>query len=555
MEKLRLLDLANNPFFAFLFFLSLGIFSFFVLASGISLTLLMQFLAILVLLLIVSLKFILPKLQQPQKIIAWVFGLLLVVLFVYFLIFSTGGLGSPFLILTHFLSIGLAFLLSPQLAVSFISATVLLVIGDLKIDQSAVTFLTQTPFAAFLYFVAYIALIPFSYILAKEYKVKEEWAQILEKQIATSKTQEEELLKNITDAVIVLDNKFNLVYQNQSTMGLLGYGKEILGQDFFKFFSFKDKDGRTLESYALPFDQTLSLKVQSIVENIQIQGKETGYIRVDIKILPVIGAEGPLGLVLVVRNRSEKELAIATKGSISALALGRFLSFLTQQKQIFFDLEKDVSEKERIENLIRQNEELEHLAQDFIYAQRLESGEIGTLWTLCDLGKVAEELVLTQKSLAEELGVKLVTEPFVETEQAVQPKANIVVTDQKGVFPTLYVLGNINWINDSLKRILELALLLCQKGEEVKVEAAKRKDVAQVRIFSSGAKNLGGLAPDLFEKFHGRLESLPELVQTTGLEGYIAKNLIERMGGSLSIETLANPPILIFSITFGLKKE
>jgi len=554
MPKLRFSDILDNPIVIFSYFLLSGIFSFIFLQSHISLVALLQILIVLILVIILATRFNLSKILSLKKNPISLILLLPVILFIYFLVFSTGGLSSPFLILTHFFAIGLAFLLSPQIAVSFITSTAILVLGNLVKDPSALTFLEETPFAALLYFVAYIALIPFSYILAKEYKVKEEWVNVLEKQIATSKNQEEELLKNITDSVFVLNQKCELVYLNLQATRLFKFGKEILSQNFFKLFSFKDKDGRTLEPYSLPFDQTLSQKVQSVVENIQMSQKDQNYLRVDLRILPVIGDEGAFGLILIAKDRAAKGEEEKEDQTTASLALSRFLSFLAQQKQVFFSFEKKPPTSRQIQNLIKQNGVLEVLAQDFIYTLKLEAEEIGGLSSFVNISELTDELVNEEKAHAAQLGVKLIGLDD-EGERLVQPKTLNIPVGGKSI-SGFYVLGNATLLHDSLKRILGLAFLFCKRDGEVKIELAREKGLVKLQI--SAVENASAVPQDwtgdLFEKFYGRLGSLVELSQSSGFEGFIAKSLIDRMGGNVSAASQINPPLLIFTITFGLKE-
>lgn len=540
----------------FLFFvLFTGLVSIYLLQTDITLATLMQIIAFLIILILVSTRLIFPKIHSKFGVkVAYLIEGFPILLFVYLLVLATGGVASLFLLLTHFLALAIAFLLSPQLAVEFIFATIFLLSFHMYFDISAQKLLAENIFAVILYFISYLTLVPISYAIAKEYKVKEEWAKVLEKQIATSQSQEEELLKNITDALIVLNNKFEIVYLNQSTTDLLGFGKEILGQDLFRALSFKNEVGRNLERHFLPFAQTLSLQVQQRLENIQILGKSGRYIRVDLKILPLIGVEGSLGLNLIIRPTTESK----TKGKKEAtaiIALEKFLSFLASEKEVFFDLEKKVTDKNQVKNLISQNVQLETLAQDFIYALRLESGEIGSLWTLCDLGMVAEEVVFWKKEQASRLGVTLVARVWEEKGLSLQPKS-LVLQAKEGIriFPEIYVVGNVSWIHDSLRRILELAIKLSDKGTQAEVEVRKVGDLGQFNISVLSNKIPDGLELDLFEKFYGKLSTLAELASTSGLEGFIAKSLIDRMGGHITVDRLESIPKLVFTVTFGIKE-
>lgn len=542
-----------NQFLTFPYFLLLGFLSLFLLTSSITLSAIIQILTVLAAVIIILAKLILPKIAPGFKRLTLILTVSPLILFIYLLTLATGGPSSPFLILTHLFTIGTAFLISPQVAIAYIAANIILLTASLVVDPTAQALARETPLAVLLYFVAYLALVPLSYLLARGYHLKEEWAVLLEKQIATSKTQEEILLKNITDPLLVTDTQFNLVYLNQAATKLTGYGQEILGQDFFKIFSFKDDKGRDLASYSLPFDQTLSSKMQSTVENIKIKTKDKKYLKVDLKLLPAIGPKGPVGEIIIVYEQETKEEAKTRKENTAQIALARFLLFLNSQKTAFLDLEKHFGQNEQLKNLKNLNHELEHLAGDFIYAQRLELGDIGALSQLLDLGTLVKDTIAEEESHAKDLGLILMAKTHSQKEHLLQPKSQKRFTLPERLFPIVYVLGNFIWIKDSLKRILEIIFLLTPRSQTVEIEVSSKEGLGQVQIITSINHITADAAPQLFEKFYGKLGHLPRLSESSGLEGYIAASLIERMGGAITIESPKNKPGLVFKITFGLK--
>lgn len=447
-----------------------------------------------------------------------------VLLFVYLLVFSTGGISSPFLVLTHFLALACAFLLSPNLALGFIFITIGFLVGHTYTDPSAKAFLLESPFAVILYFIAYLALIPLAYVLAREYKVKEEWVRRLQKQLALSRKEEEELLGNIADPVFVLNRNFEIVYANNAAMNW-GFSQKDLGQYFFHLEEVKDKNGETLDAQSMSFPAVLETKSPTVIEDVQLS-KKGGFEKVDLKLLPVISAEGSsLGMVLIAKEHKPQ----TKKGEVSELALSRFAEVVARQKNELFALEKK-TEPQNLEKLSQQTEILEGLAQDFVYTLKLESGEVGAISSIFDLSQVISGVFEREKAMAQDLSVKL---------------------EQKGKFREASVLGNVAWMNDALFRMLTLALYLCGKGKKVVVELFHEKELVKLQIMVETSLVPKEKVGDLFEKFYGSLSGIPTLSQTTGLEGYLAKSLIERMGGSVAAEAISSPPLLVFSITFG----
>lgn len=534
----------------FFIFLSSGIGSYLILSGDFSLNTIIQIFVTLILLMIMIIRFGFPKINHSSRNLVLFLVLFPAVLFIYLLVLSTGGFSSPFLILTHFFSIGLAFLISPQISIAYTLATMITIIFPLAYDQTTREFISQGSFVTILYLLAYLVLIPLSYILAREYKFREEWSKILEQEIATSNKQEEELLKNIKDPVFVLDNSLNLIYFNQAAMNLTGYSADILGKKYFETFIFKDKDGRTLAPYQLPLNQTIELRTQSLVEDIQMTNKEARFLHIDLKLLPAIGSKGSLGIILIAEDRSTKDASAERKKTTILLTLARFFSVLnSQRKQLQLISGGNVSES-LLGSLLEQNRKLERLATDFIYTLRLESGEIGVISSLIDLGDLMQEIIFDQKQLAWQYGVVLTHIPKAEVIPLI-PKGNLRVPVKKMIFPSIYTIGNTLWMKDSIDRILELIFFLSKKGDKIEVDVRRLSGLVQISINTQINIPAEG-AVELFEKFYGKLSSLQVLSETSGFEGFIAKSLIARMGGNIKVEN--RDQRLIFIITFGEKE-
>lgn len=545
----------------FVYFLILGVGSLLLLARNVSLAQTLQVLAFLIFVIILLIRILYNKTQvflAKHPFFSLLF-LLPVVLFIDLLVLTTGGLASQFLILTHFFSIALALLISPRISISFILATIFTIILNLFLDQTAKSLVFQAPFAAILYLIVYFALIPFSHILAKEYKSKGEWAKFLETQIITSKTQEDALLKNIADAIFILNLKYELVYLNQAAMELTGFREEIVNKPIFQIFAFKDSNGRFLQPYGLPFEQTIISKEPYLVKDILLSRRDGMYIKIDLKTLPLIGADGPIGLMVIIKDLSYKKNLFVKKEDTSIAALNRFISFLAQQRMDLVELEKlsckneknkssTESVRDKIKNLTLENEELQHLAHDFVYTLKLDSGEIGATWLFVDIGLIVENVLNTGKAKGKEIGV-LVNYLKSEETEAVQPKSNVIVSNR--IFPEIYVLGDMSWLNDSLKRILEIALLICDRNAQLEIGIKRENELVKVEFIFKASSFPKDQANELFEKFYGNLGNLSTLAKNSGLEGYIAKNLIDRMGGNVAIKTDADSQLLIFEITFG----
>lgn len=528
-----------------IYFLTIGFSSFFVFGN-VTLTQIIQILAVLVLLIGLVIKFVLPRINENTKKFFYFLIFLPVVLFIYLLIFTTGGITSPFLIISHFAAIALAFLISPSASINFIISSLILVGANLKIDESARLFITQAPFAAILYLIAYIALIPISHLIAKEYRVKEQWAKILEKQIATSKSQEETMLKNITEAIIVTDLNLKIVYLNQAVGKLLGITDT--GQSLFDVIGLKDTNGRDLFPYNLPFKRTIETKNPSYLEDLQVAKKGGNFLRVNINVLPIIETEGTVGLMLIVKDRQELEKSAQLHQKTAFITLTYFLDILNRQKSMILRMPKAVV----AEPLKATNDQLERVSKDLFYSMRLESGELGAIYTLVDVGKLTEMVVEEEQKRLEDSGIKIETYSPVKRPEVTAPKGDEIFKVEKHVFEEIFVLGNSPWLKDSLLRLTNLFAMVCKAGQKIRIQASHEQNLSKIIIYLPQIGIDRTKAASLLEKFYGVLNQEPRLANGTGLEGYVAKSLIEMMGGNIQITSTSQG--LNIAISFGQPK-
>ncbi|OGY23345.1 MAG: hypothetical protein A2Y57_00055 [Candidatus Woykebacteria bacterium RBG_13_40_7b] len=563
----KIIESSLYPSFIILVLGSISLYLYFLAREGkIELSTLLQIIGVLALIIIFSTRFAFPKLKELSEKLAYFFEILPIILFIYTLVFSTGGLSSPFLILTHFLALGLAFLVSTQTALSYVFVTLFFVLAHLRLDSTSLEFLKEAPFAAFLYFLAYVAIIPFAFVLARQYKAKEEWVKFLYKQLATSRVQEDALLKNVTDAIFILNKNLEIVEINKATKDLSLWGeKELLRKEFFEVFSLKNVTGKNLEEYEIPFKLSLKSKTASYVSNIQLSKKDGTFTQIDLKILPIIDEKGEcLGLILLVKDISTLSNLEILQSSATSFAFYKFSDLLSNiSGRLYLLLGEKINQKTKsqLEFVSDYHKQLVTLTADFIYSLRLESGELEGLISLSDVGTVTSEAINLTRDLASNLKVEVVKKGIFEEEQEnlpTAPKGQTVKPKEEYVFPTAYALANREWLKEAFRKIIEISLRITAEGRKVKVDVLPLKEIVSIKFFCSNSPVKETEISDLYKKFYGSLYGTVNLKGSSGLEIYIAKNLLEKMGGNLEIKKVASPfPGLLFTATLGriIKKK
>lgn len=287
----------------FLYFYGLGaVCLLFLFEVKVSISLILQLLAVLIILAMLAYRFILSK--SGHKATIYIAGIMPVALLIDLLLFSTGGISSPFLISSYLLTIAVSFLISPQIGLSYIISTIFLLFLHTYLDPSAEEFVKKAPFAALLYFLSYIALVPFSYFLAREYKIKDDWAKILEQQISMFKSEEEQFLKNIVESVIVIDPKYKILYSNEQAKSLLKDTERIGGQKIYNLLTFKNQNNEDANEESI-FTKAFSSKEPETLDNVNILSRSGEYVKAKIIMVPIVQYGKIVALSLIIKLYSE----------------------------------------------------------------------------------------------------------------------------------------------------------------------------------------------------------------------------------------------------------
>ena len=77
------------------------------------------------------------------------------------------------------------------------------------------------------------------------------------------------------------------------------------------------------------------------------------------------------------------------------------------------------------------------------------------------------------------------------------------------------------------------------------------KELATINLISHKSVVPDKQAMNLFEKYYGQLSGLPELKLGSGLEGFIAKTILERMGANVTTSTTGEKSLTVI-IRFGV---
>jgi PAS domain S-box-containing protein len=167
-----------------------------------------------------------------------------------------------------------------------------------------------------------------------------------------------------------------------------------------------------------------------------------------------------------------------------------------------------------IEMIEQQSERLTQIVSDILTASRVEAGELGVELTAVDAAPVVAQVVeLAQR-----------TAPGTPVRATIDPSTPPVLADADRL---RQVLGNI----------VENAIKYSGAGEEVTIAVCGRERHVAFEVRDRGVGIPSGDAERIFEKFYRVDANMRSGVSGTGLGLYICRELVERMGGTIAVDS------------------
>jgi PAS domain S-box-containing protein len=385
--------------------------------------------------------------------------------------------------------------------------------------------------------VAFLAIIPFAYLLARYHYFREEWVEALSNQVTTSKLQEENLLANINDAVIVVDRDLKIVLLNLAAQNLTLYKDvDLFGKSIYAAFNLKDNKGNLIDQQKLPLQRLIDSKASITERGLHLSKKDSTYVEVDLKVSPVIdSSQNAVGLMLIAKDVSKLTESERLTDSLTELSFRRFFQISEVIKKNLANLpritkDKEQKQKDSLNIVIEKNEELIRFTNDFLTVLKIDSGEVSGLVTLIDLYPIVSK-TLTD---AVKISVKDANVNFIPHDLTPD-----ILPVKEQVFPAfkreMPVFADPGWLSETLTKILYVSVEL-SNNNQVDVNLEEVSGDAKISFSFKVSDFPGHLEKDLFKKYYGKLSDYKELVNTSGFEIYIASELLERIGGNLSVE-------------------
>lgn len=233
-----------------------------------------------------------------------------------------------------------------------------------------------------------------------------------------------------------------------------------------------------------------------------------------------------LGFIKIVRDRSREIQLLKTKSEFITLAAHQLRTPLAGLRWAAESMAKEElgplapEQKQISKQNLEVIEKLVKLVDDLLDVSKIEEGKFGYQMEKSDLASLTQDVLETSKENAQKYGVKLV---FYKPETQLP----LVKMDRSKIMMVIQ-----NLVDNAIKYNVP-------NGEvRVKAEQLPDKPYLQVSIEDTGIGIPSDDTPRLFTKFFRASNTLKKETEGSGLGLFIARNIVKRHGGDISVKSV-----------------
>ncbi len=445
-----------------------------------------------------------------------------------FLVLSTGGVYSPFIVLW-----ALAVFVAPIFG-AYGWLPVLATIGVYIAGE----YLTKSLPVETLVLISLSSAIPLvaGVILWRDMPDSEEQAnrnvKNLANQLSEVATKSEIVINAIGDGVIAVDGKGVIQLINPAAQEILGWGKQdALMLSYKSILKLTDESNKELDPTQDPVMQVLNTNQQTRGNKLTALTSSGKKLSVSLVVSPIGDpGSGAIAVFRDVTNERAEEREQAEFISTASHEMRTPVASIEGYLGLALNPNTATIDEKARDFIMKAHEAAQHLGrlfQDLLDVTKAEDGRMTNLPRVIDLVPFTETIIqgLTQK--ATDKGLKLT---FVPNE------GNGTERGIKKMMPVYYVNLDNDHIREVLDNLIENAIKYTPQGE-VRVDVTGTEDTVVISIKDSGLGIPTEDIPHLFQKFYRVNNMDRQSIGGTGLGLYLCRRLVEAMQGRLWVES------------------
>lgn len=358
-------------------------------------------------------------------------------------------------------------------------------------------------------------------------------AEGLSNRLDGAEMQEQLMMSAIADAVVAVDVQRRVVIFNEAAQRVTGWDeKSALTIDYNLIFKLKDaSDGEVTENND-PFAMVIRTKQAQVSNDFYMPSKDGARIAFSISIAPTLDSKGQVSGAIgifhdisaqqaVARERNEFVSTASHEMRTPVAAIEGYISMAMNPKLAQVD--------ERAKGfLVKAHESSIHLGKLFknlLSVTKIEDGRMAMNIRNFNITELIGQVVNEMTIIAAAKGLTI--------DSQVGGAGN---GRERVVAPLYKVIADPDRVREVMANLIDNAIKYSPKGA-IQVKAETDKDFVTISITDHGVGISLEDQKHLFQKFYRANSSMTREVGGSGLGLYIARNLIERCGGRISVES------------------
>ncbi len=334
------------------------------------------------------------------------------------------------------------------------------------------------------------------------------------------------IVSGLSDAIVSYDNNFKITIINDAAEKLLGLKKEDIVGQYFGPERAKDGKFRILAQILFPSLAPLVIKRSEgdsypQVFDITFDNPEMNLTVTTVK-MSLVNNEIS-GFVKIIHDRTREVELYKSKSEFITVAAHQLRTPLSGINWTFESLSKATSispsDKELVKNGAMATANTLKIVNDLLDVSKIEEGRFGYNMENMDLVSFLSDILANANLMAKEYGVNLYFD--------------------KGTEPSIVVKIDPGKLGMALSNVVDNAIKYNIKNGSitVKLEKLQDKPYVQISVIDTGIGIPASDVEKLFKKFFRAENAVRIVTEGTGLGLYISKNIINRHGGNIWLES------------------
>ncbi len=346
--------------------------------------------------------------------------------------------------------------------------------------------------------------------------------------IKQDRSRLDSIISIIDDGLIVYDQDFKIMIFNKTAEEIFNLNREKIIGKIIAIDNLRDKELKLLTQIIYPSLAPTVVRRSEQGAYPQIMDMSFDDPRLELRVSTnrLLDENGiAFGFLKVVRDRTREVELLKSKSDFITVAAHQLRTPLSAVGWVFETLKEEKLTNEQQETVrigAAASSNLLKVVEDLLNVSKLEEGRFGYELQNFDLIKFLASLLSQAEAIAKQYNVNVYFDPGAES--------------------SLMIYGDPSKLSMAISNLLDNAIKYNTANGQVTVSMQKLKDKPYVQV---SIKDTGmGIPPEdlkkLFGKFFRSSNVMTKETSGSGLGLYITKNIINRHGGEISIESELN---------------